>query len=597
MGKKENPLAYNDIVEQIKDKADAVDVIGRVVKLRKAGRSWSGLCPFHSETDGSFHVYDDGHYHCFGCSANGDVIRFYERYYNLDFKAACERLGAEFGIDIDWGKGRDSAAEGRREALYRINADAANHYYKCIKKAGNPGLAYLLGRGVGAETIKAFGLGYADDGGRSFAQAVEGNKEKIRDAEEVGLLYAYGGGWRDRYRSRVMFPIVNTRGKVIGFGGRDLTGDPKAGKYINSRDSKAFSKGHNLYALYKAQQSIRERGFAVLVEGYMDAVALHMHGVTNAVAQLGTAFTPQQAKLLSRYTKNVVLALDSDASGRKAAEESGAILQEAGLKARVLVLEGAKDPDEFIRAFGREAFEDAASRALPLTEFRLLRLKEGYDTSGAEGLADYLKAAAALLGGLDPVEAEAYAKKLARETGVSETAIREQAERGRALGGAPPEDGRRGRADPAMRAESFDRLLVELLAYPLNAAAFLPRVMAQRHWFSDSVYAPILTAMNEAGFDASGEIDVAALRYLPAEEDQILLDAVLARAASPGAWSDRTFEELLRRAEIAILTKRSDELAEALRSGGDAEADVLTEMQELLKKIKQLETENRKAVS
>ncbi|MDR1797712.1 MAG: DNA primase [Clostridiales Family XIII bacterium] len=612
-------MAQNTVIEQIKDRADAIDVIGRVVKLRKSGRSWSGLCPFHSETDGSFHVYDDGHYHCFGCGANGDVITFYEQYYHLDFKDACERLGREFGIEIDWGKAGGKAQDQRRDALYRINAEAANHYYKAIKRAGNPGLAYLLGRGIGADTIKAFGLGYADEGGRSFAQAIQGDKQKLRDAEEAGLLYPQGGGWRDRYRSRVMFPIVNPRGKVIGFGGRDLTGDPKAGKYINSKESQAFSKGYNLYALHKAQTAIREKGFAILVEGYMDAVALHMHGVTNAVAQLGTAFTPHQAKLLSRYTKNVVLALDSDASGRKAAEESGAILRaakddlmampfmrrppeesgetasEAGMKVKVLVLSGAKDPDEYIRAYGRDAFDAAVRQAVPLTEYRLARLRDGFDTGHADGLADYLKAASVLLGGLEPVEREAYIKKIAQDTGVAEEAVRAQA--ARSQGVDMPDVPARGlrQAGAKANAAEISRLLEEMLAYPLNAPEFLPKVTAYRHLFSESVYAPVLEAMNAAGFDKSGGIDLARLRELPEEEDMVLFETVFLRAREPGSWSEKTFGELVRKVEIKVLEKRSAEMMELLAEGAEeAEtADFTKELDELQRKIKTLEGEIR----
>jgi len=176
------------VVEQIKDRVDIVDAIGRVVTLRKSGRSWSGLCPFHSEKTGSFHVYDDGHFHCFGCHVNGDVITFYEKYYHLEFKEACERIGAEFGIDIKWensGGGNDG-----REALFSVNADAANHYYMEMKKEGNAGLEYLSGRGITRETIKAFGLGYADGSGRSFAAKLAGmSPEKRKAAEEAGLVY------------------------------------------------------------------------------------------------------------------------------------------------------------------------------------------------------------------------------------------------------------------------------------------------------------------------------------------------------------------------------------------------------------------------
>jgi len=581
------------VAEQIKEKVDIADAIGRVVNLKRQGRSSMGLCPFHNESTPSFCVYEDSQsYYCFGCRAYGDVIRFYEQYYQLDFRDACERLGVEYGISLDWGRGRFAAADRRRDALYEINAEAANHYYRAIRQKGNPGLAYLLERGIGAETIKSFGIGYADESGRSFAATLAGDAEKTAAAQEVGLIDQYSGEYRDRYRGRVMFPIVNARGKVIGFGGRDITGAPKTAKYINSKDSRAFSKGSNLFALNRAQDSIRARGRAILVEGYMDAVALHMQGVTNVVAQLGTALTAQQARLLSRYTKNVILSLDNDEAGQKAAEENAQILREADLKVRVLTLQGAKDPDEYIQKFGRAAFDTAAENAAPVTAFRLGRLRGRFQTEEPEGLADFLKEASKMLAALEPVEAELYAKKLAQDTGVSEDAVLRQIRQNRQAAQNTP---RAARRQPAVRRNDgvYDALLAEMLAYPLKSPRHIVRIEACRQFFTESVYAPIFAAITEAEQTAAGEIDTERLRELPADEDIALLDAVFRCAERPGAWSEQALEELIRRTEIEMLRRKEADLRVVLETDEPA-PEILLEIDGFLKRIKVLEDENRR---
>ncbi|MCL2493220.1 MAG: DNA primase [Clostridiales bacterium] len=583
------------VAEQIKEKVDIVDAVGRVVALKKQGRASSGLCPFHNESGPSFYVYEDSQsYYCFGCRAYGDVIRFYEQYYHLDFRDACERLGAEYGITLDWGRGRFAAADRRRDALYEVNAEAANHYYRAIRKEGNPGLVYLLGRGVGAETIKSFGIGYADESGRSFAGALAGDAEKTAAAQEVGLIDMYGGEYRDRYRGRVMFPIVNTRGKVIGFGGRDITGAPKTAKYINSKDSRAFSKGSNLFALNRAQNSIREHGCAILVEGYMDAIALHVQGVTHAVAQLGTALTAQQARLLSRYTKNIILSLDNDEAGQKAAEENARILREADLKVRVLTLNDAKDPDEYIRKFGRAAFDAAAKSAAPVTAFRLERLRSRFGTGDPESLSDFLKEAAKMLAALEPVEAELYAKKLAQDTGISEGAILSQIRQNRQKAEEAPRAVRRQSVPKRQNGGTYDALLAEMLAYPLKSARHTPRVEACRQFFAESVYAPIFAAITDAEQTASGEIDTERLRELPADEDTALLDTVLRCAEHPGAWSEQALEELIRKTEVEMLRRKEADLRDVLEQE-EPDAEILLELDGLLKRIKTLEDENRRA--
>jgi len=574
-----------NIAEQIKDRVDTVETIDRVVSLRRSGKSWSGLCPFHKEKTASFHVYEDsGNYICFGCGAKGDIITFYEKYYNIGFLDACERLSKENGID--WQPGGSFSADKGKEALYEVNRGARSVYYKAMKVEGNPALEYMLGRGLDRMTISKFRIGYADESGRMLAAKLE-NDEKMRKAAlEVGLINEYSGGrLRDRFEGRVMFPIVSTRGKVIGFGGRDVKGEAKA-KYINSAASSVYAKGSNLYGLDVTQEDIRKQGYAVLVEGYMDLVMLYMHGVRNVCAQLGTAFTRQQAKLLGKYTKNIVLALDSDESGRKAALASMDVLAEAGLKVRVLVLEGAKDPDDFIRAYGKERFEEALGRATPMYDYKLDLIREEHDLNASDGLADFLKEAAKLIAPLSPVERDFYIKKLSQESGISENAIAMQVE-----GSAAGEKERHGyeRAEIKKPAPSDD-LLCGILALALTSAYAFDKAAGYRHFFTGSDYTGVMDAMLTLKGNTGAAPTTAELTEALNEADQAALDTVLRKAAKGSGSEDGIqIDEYLAKLEIVMLKAKEEELKYA--AGTDE--SLLKELMEIQNRIKLLENDIR----
>ncbi|MCL1896604.1 MAG: DNA primase [Clostridiales bacterium] len=560
--------------------------MGRIVSLRRSGKSWSGLCPFHRETDGSFHVYEDnGQFYCFGCGAKGDIITFYEKYYNLTFLDACERLAKEYGID--WAPGRGGYSRGNLDAFYEVNRLAGSMYYEAMKQEGNPALSYLLGRGIDRKTISKFRIGYADGSGRMVSARVEGDAAMRKAAEDVGLIHKLGGRYRDRFESRVMFPIVNTRGKAIGFGGRDIDGKSKA-KYINSAASRIYVKGANLYGLNTTRRAISEQGFVILVEGYMDLVALYMHGVTNVCAQLGTAFTPQQAKLLGRYTKNVVLALDSDESGQNAAVKCMDILAEAGVKGRVLILEGAKDPDDFIQSFGREAFDEAVKGAAPMYDYRLERMKRGFDLAASDGLADYLKAAAEFLAKLSPVEQELYKNRLAQEFGVSEAAISLQVQVSRKAAALPAGD-----AKEAKRAAPTDELFRVILGLALGSETALDAAAGYRHLFEGTEYSGLMTAMilqrEQAGAQATG----AELVEMLDDDGQQILELAQRAAAARGADESQIGEYLIK-LELAALEASAGELAGLLDQGDEeSRLAVMQEFGELQKQIRILENEIR----
>ncbi|MBQ5954469.1 MAG: DNA primase, partial [Firmicutes bacterium] len=407
--------------DDLKSQLNIVDVIGRVVPLKRAGSNYKGVCPFHSEKTPSFVVSDQKQiFTCFGCGATGDVIEFTKRYYNLDFIEACEKLGKEYGIEVDFSK---SSGNKEREEYYKINREAAAFFYKAFTENANPGYTYMKKRGLEDSILKKFGIGYADKEWDSLYKhfKAKGVDEKI--LLELGLIsQGKEGKYYDKFRNRVIFPIINTSGKVIGFGGRRID-DNDNPKYLNSPENMIFQKKNNLYALNTTKQDIGKEGSAIIVEGYMDVISLYQHGVKNVVASLGTALTDNQAKLIKRYTNTVNLCYDSDSAGINAALRGIDILTPRGLKVKVFHVTDGKDPDEFAKAHGKDAFMKLVKAAPGAIQYKLDSAKKGFDLSKDEEKLDYIKKAAAILRTLSPVETDIYVRALAEELKVSERAI------------------------------------------------------------------------------------------------------------------------------------------------------------------------------
>ncbi len=408
----------NSTIDDLKSQINIVDVVGRVVALKRAGANHKGVCPFHNEKTPSFVVSEQKQiFTCFGCGATGDAIKFTQQYYNLDFNEAIEKLGNEYGITIK----RNNYGEDR-EKYYEINKEAARFFYRAFTEQKNAGYTYMKNRGLDDTILKKFGIGYADekwDSLYSYFKA-KGVDEKI--LLELGLISESKGKYYDKFRNRVMFPIINTSGKVIGFGGRAIGDDNP--KYLNSPENKVFQKKNNLYALNISKQDIGKEGYAILVEGYMDAISLYQGGVRNVAASLGTALTENQTRLLKRYTKNVVLSYDADGAGQNAAMRGSEILIKDDCKVKVLHVTDGKDPDEFIKKNGREAFLKLIDGALPYIDYKLRYIRRDMDLSSDDGKIDYIKAAAAVLRELSPVEADVYIKKLSKELHIAEGAIK-----------------------------------------------------------------------------------------------------------------------------------------------------------------------------
>lgn len=396
-----------------------MDVIGRVVPLKKSGSNYKGVCPFHNEKTPSFVVSETKQiFTCFGCGATGDVLAFVKRYYNLDFRGAVEMLAREYGISLE------GAFRGNKdkEELYEINRQAARFFYRALRERSNPGFTYMKSRGISEEILNKFGIGYADDSWDSLYDHLVSKGFKESKLMELGLISKSKERYFDKFRGRVIFPIMNTSGKVIGFGGRIIgDGEPK---YLNSQESSVFQKKYNLYGLNLSGKDVRNEDSIILVEGYMDVVSLYQHGVRNVSASLGTALTENQARLIKRYTKNVILSYDADQAGQNAALRGLDILYAEGCRARVLKVNDGKDPDEFIKKNGKPAFMELVKSALPYGDFKLSMAKSKYDISDEQQRIEFLKDAVDILKGMNPIEADIYIKKLAEKTGISEGAIR-----------------------------------------------------------------------------------------------------------------------------------------------------------------------------
>lgn len=408
-----------NIADEIKSRCNIVDVIGRVVPLKKSGSNYKGVCPFHNEKTPSFVVSETKQiFTCFGCGATGDVLAFVKRYYNLDFRGAVEMLAREYGISLE------GAFRGNKdkEELYEINRQAARFFYRALRERSNPGFTYMKSRGISEEILNKFGIGYADDSWDSLYDHLVSKGFKESKLMELGLISKSKERYFDKFRGRVIFPIMNTSGKVIGFGGRIIgDGEPK---YLNSQESSVFQKKYNLYGLNLSGKDVRNEDSIILVEGYMDVVSLYQHGVRNVSASLGTALTENQARLIKRYTKNVILSYDADQAGQNAALRGLDILYAEGCRARVLKVNDGKDPDEFIKKNGKPAFMELVKSALPYGDFKLSMAKSKYDISDEQQRIEFLKDAVDILKGMNPIEADIYIKKLAEKTGISEGAIR-----------------------------------------------------------------------------------------------------------------------------------------------------------------------------
>lgn len=419
------PAGFRD---ELVARCDIVDVVSDYVTLTPKGGSYWGLCPFHGEKTPSFHVLPDRQlYHCFGCGKGGGVISFIMDVENLPFPDAVRLLAKRAGMEVPE-ENLDEGSRRKRSRLLELNKEAARFFHSQLHSPqGAEGLAYLQKRGLTRGVMTRFGLGFAPDSWDSLLLAMTQKGFSKGDLLAVGLVVSNKkGGFYDRFRNRVMFPIIDLRGDVIGFGGRVLgDGTPK---YLNSPDSPVFNKSRNLFALNLAKNT--KQGHLILTEGYMDTISLHQAGFDCAVASLGTSLTGDHAKLLSRFAKEVILCYDGDTAGIRAADRAIPMLERTGLKVRVLRVTGAKDPDEYIKTYGREAFARLLDQSQNYVDYNLRQLQEQYNLEEPMQRTEFARAGAELLSQLDsPVEREVYAGQLAQTSGVGKQAILQEIKR------------------------------------------------------------------------------------------------------------------------------------------------------------------------
>ncbi|MDY5923201.1 MAG: DNA primase [Oscillospiraceae bacterium] len=415
-----------DYIQEVVRRNDIEDVVQSYVQLRRRGRTCTGLCPFHTEKTPSFVVYPETQsFYCFGCGAGGDVITFIKKISNLEYVEAVKLLASRVGMPMP--NEEDKAGEMRRKVL-AINRDAARYFYDQLNKpTPEAALAreyWRKRRGLSDNTIRRFGLGYAPDSYSDLLHYLKGRGYNEEELLESGLVRrSEKGNLYNLFRHRMITPIIDLRGNVIAFGGRVL--DDSKPKYINSPETVVYKKSRTLFALNIAKRSTSRR--YILCEGYMDVISMHQAGFDTAVCACGTALTPEQVKLIGEYADEVILSYDSDEAGQKAAARSLELFAPSPARVSVLNIPGAKDPDEFIKKFGRDRFEMLLNGTANATEFKLAKIRAKYDIATDKGRLDYIKEALALLAGhISPTEREVYAGRLAEETGISRGAIQTQ---------------------------------------------------------------------------------------------------------------------------------------------------------------------------
>lgn len=442
-------------IVEVRERASVVEVVSDYLTLKKVGRNYLGICPFHAEKTPSFTVNEEkGIFHCFGCGVGGNVFHFLMQYEHLTFPESVERVARRYGITVERFE-RPGAKGGveEKESLYRLNERAAAYFHETLfgRSEGKRALVYLNNRGVDESAARRFFLGYAASVGHGLSDFFKREKLVMKDAVRLGLISDKGAGhYGEKFLDRLIFPIVNPAGKVVGFGGRVL-GDGLP-KYLNSAETPVFRKGANLYGLFQAKEAIRERDRVVVVEGYLDVIALSQFGIADAVATLGTALTPDHVRVLGRYTRNIIALFDGDEAGRKAAARSFEIFIEGGLLGRTAFLPKGEDPDTFIRSKGKEALETLIAQAVPLADYYFSWLEEQYGKS-IDGKSQIAKEISRVLGKVrSPFEVDLLVRRAVDLLGIREETLRlhsrpSAGQDGSSVSSAPQRETDRGMAE------------------------------------------------------------------------------------------------------------------------------------------------------
>ncbi len=422
---------FDDFIDKLRSQSDIVGVISEYVPLKKRGKNYWGCCPFHHEKTPSFSVTPDkGFFYCFGCQTGGNVFNFLMKLENLTFMEAVKKLAEKMSIPVPEKEKSEHDRQVEREmaGLLRANAMAGDFFHACLTKTsyGKAAREYLKSRDIDEETIATFRLGYAPKAWDKLTMALTGRGFTAEMLAKAGLAVAKssGDGVYDRFRDRVMFPIADARGRVVGFGGRVMDGSQP--KYLNTAETPLFNKRHVLYGFDLAYQAIKQAGRAIVVEGYMDLIALHKSGIKNAVASLGTAFTPEQARQLARHAEEIYFAYDSDAAGQNATLRALATVRSLGIAVRVVTVPDGKDPDEYIRKHGADAFRTLMAEAPALLAYQVGQALAAEHSDASGKMAVLAQAIPALAEAPDLAEVNEYIRLLSQTLGIHEEDIRRE---------------------------------------------------------------------------------------------------------------------------------------------------------------------------
>lgn len=417
------PSLSDSFLQELRLKTDVVDLISSYVSLKKRGNTYVGLCPFHNEKTPSFTVYENTQsFYCFGCGAGGDSVSFMRKIENLDYIDAIKVLAQRAGMQMP-DDGYDDSLSKKRRTILEINRETARFYHNyMMSEQGKVGLQYFLNRGLSQKTIRHFGLGYAPNKWDELLKHLKSKGYNISDMLAAGVVRKGEKGYYDYFRNRVMTPIIDVRGNFIAFGGRVL--DDSKPKYINTSDTLVYKKTNEVFGLNYAKDSGKDS--LILCEGYMDVIAMHQAGFTNAVAGCGTALTNEQVRLLSRYAKEIILVYDNDEAGQKALNKAISLFDQVDIKISIPTLSGGKDPDEIIKNLGRARFADMLENSSNEVEFAIMKLRRGFNLQTTQGKSQFASEAVKILANATPIEQDLYLSRLADELGIEKRAFQAQ---------------------------------------------------------------------------------------------------------------------------------------------------------------------------
>ncbi len=565
-------------IEEIKSRVDIVELASEYLTLKKAGRNYLGLCPFHQEKTPSFTVNREKQiFYCFGCGEGGNVITLLMKIANKSFPEAIKYLAEKTGVLLPvrtfGGDGREK--ESLRDEIFQLNARAAQYFARQLSSPGGKAVRdYLQKRAVTEETVRQFRLGYAPDAWRSLADDMEGGGLSLKMAEQAGLVIAgKEGGFYDRFRGRLMFPIENPFGEIVAFGGRIIgEGEPK---YLNSPESPVYSKGKNLYGLNKAKEAIRRNGFCLIVEGYFDAISLWNAGVRNVVATLGTALTRDHLELLRRYTQDVVALFDPDAAGRKALDRSLELFLGANMSARALILPDGCDPDDFVKKYGPGKLEELIALAPAISDYYIDSVLGNGKTF--EENRDLVKTAMEFVGKINnEIERNLFIKRIAEKSGIDQALLKREIHRKPA---SVPSGAGVKKASGGMAVNPLEFNLIRLmLEYPQKA------LLVDDENILECFLEPVLKDLGSRiiqTYKLLGYVDVNVL--LPSDEDKPLREHIYKMSVEAPPTDDdrveRNFVDNMRRIRQKWYKEQKRQVQHKLRQAQESgDSDLIREL-------------------